>query len=346
MRLFYLLVFSLFALSVFAQDPQFSQFYANPLYHNPAFAGYTGKSRLSVNYRNQWPALGANYQTAVASFDTYLDPGAGSVGVGFGALAMHDVQGNQVKTSSLAMQGAGIIGGRDGGLRFIGAGQVAFSSGVYNPNGLTFVDQFSSAGLSNPVSSDPLAQVGLTRNTLNFATGVLLETNYEDKPSFMVGATFHNMGQRAERGYLTSRRFGVQAAVTLPMNQSEARQRNDLRESLTLTAYYRNQGPDQQLDAGINYLREPLLLGVWYRGIPLRKYNQTSQRDALIALVGWQLTEFPLTIQYSYDMTVSSLSWATGGAHELTLRYYFDPLFALSGRRGQSKKSLRCVRKF
>jgi hypothetical protein len=48
--------------SVTAQDPQYSQFYAAPLYLNPAFAGATGQNRIGINYRNQWPAIDANFQ--------------------------------------------------------------------------------------------------------------------------------------------------------------------------------------------------------------------------------------------------------------------------------------------
>ncbi len=34
--------------TVTAQDPQFSQFYAAPLYLNPAFAGSTGQARVGT----------------------------------------------------------------------------------------------------------------------------------------------------------------------------------------------------------------------------------------------------------------------------------------------------------
>ena len=48
---------------VFAQDPQFSQFYAAPLYLNPAFAGSSELARVGINYRNQWPAMPGNFVT-------------------------------------------------------------------------------------------------------------------------------------------------------------------------------------------------------------------------------------------------------------------------------------------
>ena len=67
--------------SVTAQDPQFSQFYAAPLYLNPAFAGSTNQARVGVNYRNQWPAIDANFTTVSAYFDYYLEDYKSSVGV-------------------------------------------------------------------------------------------------------------------------------------------------------------------------------------------------------------------------------------------------------------------------
>ncbi|MEY4602756.1 MAG: hypothetical protein RIT43_48, partial [Bacteroidota bacterium] len=46
-----------FSWNVSAQDPTFTQFYANPLYLNPAFAGSHGCPRFALNYRNEWPQL-------------------------------------------------------------------------------------------------------------------------------------------------------------------------------------------------------------------------------------------------------------------------------------------------
>ena len=54
-----------------AQDPTFTQFYANPLYLNPAFAGTNQCARFGLNYRNEWPNLSANYVTYSASYDQY-----------------------------------------------------------------------------------------------------------------------------------------------------------------------------------------------------------------------------------------------------------------------------------
>ena len=67
--------------SVTAQDPQFSQFYAAPLYLNPAMAGSTGQARAGINYRNQWPAIDANFTTMSAYFYYFIEDYNSAVGI-------------------------------------------------------------------------------------------------------------------------------------------------------------------------------------------------------------------------------------------------------------------------
>ena len=73
-----------------AQDVVFSQFYANPLYMNPAFAGSKICPRISLNYRSQWPSLVSPFTTVSASYDQYIDAMHG----GIGAILMSDRQGD------------------------------------------------------------------------------------------------------------------------------------------------------------------------------------------------------------------------------------------------------------
>ena len=64
-----------------AQDPEFSQFYANPLYLNPALAGAEICPRAVINYRNQWPGLAKSFVTYNASYDQYFQKLHGAVGI-------------------------------------------------------------------------------------------------------------------------------------------------------------------------------------------------------------------------------------------------------------------------
>ena len=72
-----------------AQDPQFTQFYANPLYLNPALAGSNICPRICINYRNQWPGISGTYVTTSASFDRYIF----GIKSGIGVLVTNDAAG-------------------------------------------------------------------------------------------------------------------------------------------------------------------------------------------------------------------------------------------------------------
>src|SRR5215204_3045970 len=78
---FVMLMICLSAATVQAQDPQFSQFYAAPLYLNPAMAGSTSQARAGINYRTQWPAIDANFTTMSAYFDYFIEDKNSAVGM-------------------------------------------------------------------------------------------------------------------------------------------------------------------------------------------------------------------------------------------------------------------------
>ena len=95
MRIYWSLLICLFALNLKAPDPHFSQYYANPLYLNPAFAGSERCPRFIMNYRNQFPAFGA-YQTYSASYDQYSP----ALNGGLGLMVLRDDAGNGTLTST------------------------------------------------------------------------------------------------------------------------------------------------------------------------------------------------------------------------------------------------------
>ena len=67
---------------------------------------------------------------------------------------------------------------------------------------------------------------------------------------------------------------------------------------------------------------QPLVVGAWYRGIPIQNVNRLFKNESIIALVGLELNA-DLSFGYSYDFTVSRLAGATGGAHEFSLTLNF-----------------------
>lgn len=296
--------------SVKAQDVVFSQFYANPLYMNPAFAGSKVCPRLSVNYRSQWPALVSAFTTVSASYDQYFDDLHGGVG----AMLMTDRQGDHgaLSTSSFSIMYA---------FRFQLGREVWVNAGLkggvvntsLNWNDLRFPDMIDRVTGFTGMTS---AQMPEKTNVwyLDFDAGALIYG-----PAWYAGFS---------AAHLTQPSNGFYGVVKLPMkftgnvgfliNVSEEARRTS---SLGLGTPVLSPNFIYQYQAGFHYFNYgmyldwmPFLVGVWYRnGIGAERWNA----DAFIFQIGVQQDYFK--IGYSYDVTVSKLANNTSGAHELSL---------------------------
>lgn len=115
------------------------------------------------------------------------------------------------------------------------------------------------------------------------------------------------------------------------LNKSRLRQK--MQEVMSVALNFQKQGKFYQSDVGLYYYKDPLIFGLWYRGIPFA----TSQAgDAIIGLVGIKTDQ--LHIGYSYDFTISNLIGSTAGAHEISLIYEFNNLSL-----GQQRKRIRAI---
>src|SRR4051812_14474115 len=94
-----LFLFSCAFITLKAQDPNFSQFFASPLTLNPALTGkFDGNLRVAGNYRNQWPTINNAFTTYTASVDAGILKSAVPEfdQFGVGVLAFSDKSGNGV----------------------------------------------------------------------------------------------------------------------------------------------------------------------------------------------------------------------------------------------------------
>lgn len=98
-------------LNLLAQNPYFSQYYAAPLYLNPALAGANREIDLGVNYRSQWNSDDAPYELSQFSFiyPIMINYGARLKhlgGVGFTAFRDVAGEGAIFKTTGLNIGGS------------------------------------------------------------------------------------------------------------------------------------------------------------------------------------------------------------------------------------------------
>ena len=96
-----LAIAGLFTQTANAQDPELSQYYAAPVYTNPAMAGtavcnYGAAGRVALNYRNQWPGLPGTFRSFAASWDQHIP----SIGGGLGAMVFTDIAGSGLLTTT------------------------------------------------------------------------------------------------------------------------------------------------------------------------------------------------------------------------------------------------------
>ncbi len=109
--------------------------------------------------------------------------------------------------------------------------------------------------------------------------------------------------------------------------------------SISPTFNYRSQGNFDQLDLGLYFTVEPIIFGLWYRGIPVKSAEGGgSNTESLIFMTG--LRKDRLTMGYSFDYTLSELGIGSGGAHEISIVYTFKA----SSKRKPSRyvRELRC----
>jgi type IX secretion system PorP/SprF family membrane protein len=290
------------AFSAHAQDPQFTQFYANPLYLNPAFAGTARCPRVVMNYRNQWPALSGTFVTTSASYDQHVE---GLMG-GLGLIVMHDQAGRgTLNTTNVS----GIYSYQQAISRKFSM-KVGFQATYFQKsldwNKLTFGDQIDPRrGFIYNTNDVPR---GGTVGNADFSAGIL---GYSDV--FFVGFAAHHLTQPNESLIVGESRLPMKmtghAGAAIPVGM--AGKYGTPRTRISPNVLYQQQAAFRQLNLGLYVDHGPITAGVWYR-----------TRDAFIALVGFHTDKFKFG--YSYDVTTSRLTTATAGSHEISMQMTFN----------------------
>jgi type IX secretion system PorP/SprF family membrane protein len=291
--------FVLISGAAMAQDPQFTQFYANPLYLNPAFAGAQRCPRVCLNYRNQWPALTGTFVTYTASYDQHVDP----IG-GLGLLVLQDKAGESTLTTTNV---SGIYSyqlnvTREFSIR-LGL-QGTYAQKRVDWNKLTFGDMIDPR--YGFIYETQEQRPNETRNFWDFSSGIVAYSN-----RFYGGVAVHHMTEPQEffiteaPGSKLPMKITAHAGAIIPIAGNR-----DGTTYISPNFLYQKQRDFQQYNIGFYIAKAPLVGGLWYRG-----------SDSFIALVGLQQGIFKFG--YSYDVTTSKLYNASAGSHEISLGLQF-----------------------
>ncbi|MFD0793496.1 PorP/SprF family type IX secretion system membrane protein [Mucilaginibacter litoreus] len=295
-------------------DPHFSQYYAYPLYLNPALTGViNGDLRVNGNFKNQYANINNAYQTGAISADFRPTE---KVGVGL----------------NIINQAAGDIGYN----YFAAYGSFAYAIAVSN-DGYKKVSFGVQAGLINRYFDATKAQYGSQFNSSSGFDPTLpsnenfLNTNatvfdagagafyYDGDPSHsanLFGGLSVSHLARSKDPIATSTGTSARLPMRYTAHAGVRFKVNDGFDLVPHAIYMRQQKAEEKAAGAYSELKidgdKGLILGGMYRF-----------KDAAVANVGYHVNS--LIIGASYDFNTSSLNRATfgQGGLELSISYVF-----------------------
>ncbi|MGE0634910.1 MAG: PorP/SprF family type IX secretion system membrane protein [Bacteroidia bacterium] len=292
-------IISASCLTAWAQDPHFTQYYSAPVYLNPAFAGYEGCSRISTSYRMQWPDISGNYQTLNFSYDQFVKPIAGSIAVNY----QYDRAGEgtlQTHSAMLTYSPAFRLFNKK--LVISPAIEAGWRQKYIDWSKLTFGDQidprYGFIYNTNEINEND------SKGFFDMNAGLLITHG-----NFVYGAAFHHLTQPDE-GFIGSSKLPLKiTAHALYVGQVNEHFK------ISPSLFYQQQQDFQSMVPTLSFYVYGVKAGV---GTRFNFFNA----DALLFMLGYKGKWF--SAGYSYDYTVSKLSNATGGSHELSFIARFN----------------------
>jgi type IX secretion system PorP/SprF family membrane protein len=336
-KIFLLFLFTSVILSVKAQDPAFSQFFASPLSLNPALTGkFNGDVRVAGNYRDQWPAINNAFITSTVSVDMPILrnrlPQNNTWGIGL--MGMTDRTADGILTSNyFSFSTAYHLSLDEDGYQQLGLGfQATYATKLLDGTKLHFEDQLDQQGGWTLPSEESISgrQVNINYFDMNF--GLLYNFTTNGANNYYVGTSLYHINRPRESflgddTYTLHPRFTVHGGLSQPIEGS--------------TSYLHFSGLYSRQDNATNVV----LGGAWSVNVNNDNDNPTNFYvgswvrfsnliDAWIPYVGLDYGSF--TLGLTYDVNVSSLKTASEsrGGIELSLIYIKKP--------GDGRKQVPC----
>jgi len=289
------------------QDPQYSMYMFNGLYHNPAYAGTKGALDISALYRNQWTGQfdGGAPQSATLAVHTPLSKKQYSIGLMFG----YDHIGYTDTYSMLAMFAYRIPIKKMQLSLGIQGGFYNFSDNKNNSTILDPVDRVLNVG---DVIFAPNVGAGVYLHSKRFYAGIsiphILQSN--------ILKQYHNAGSDVAFAKLYRQIFAT-AGVVL------GREDATVKYKPSILIKYVSGVPGNVPDIDLNF--SALFVNRFWVGISARSGGNLKGGYYISDLVG--IFEVLITQQlragYSYDWQTSDLNKFSSGSHEFMVGYRF-----------------------
>ena len=304
---FSFVIFYIFFWSIsFGSDPEFSQFFANKIYLNPAFSGASETEGLQLSFREQRFYSIPFTRNINVSFDQYVYSLKGGIGFQFlnykeGILSR--IQFGSIYSYSIKLADQVFI---RAGIQASILQKRILGSQLTLPNQ---IDYFNTSNQSNTLISD--SKSGLI---YDFSTGFVGST---EKSYF--GVAIHHITQPNENKNMADTIMKLKRKYTLHFGTQIKIFRNGLikeKYSISPNILYQYQY-SHRISYGLYTIFQNISAGMWIR------QDIRFNFDAAIFLVGWTLDN--MNISYSYDFGLPKSGILINmSTHEVTLKLKFQ----------------------
>ena len=283
------------------QDAEFTQFYSNPIYLNPAFAGTNNCPRLSTIHRSQWTGLPQIFNTTSFSYDQNFR----AIHGGIGFMLLSDRLNNAIQNNRISgMYSYEIKISKKLTLRT--GIEASFWQNKFNQNQLTFVDMIDP--IRGFVYSTANNTINSSKNGLDFSSGILA---YSEK--FFLGFSTHHLTEPKQsifsEEYKLERKYSLNIGYHFPFGYDGSISKKNW--IISPNVIVKKQGLNEQLNIGVYGEKGSYVVGLWYRD----NQNYAFLVGAKMGLI---------KIGYSYDINLSRLQLATSGSHEISIQINFQ----------------------
>lgn len=330
MKKFLLFTFFITALhhTIFAQDQQFTQFYATPLTLNPGMTGgFEGRYRVGTIYRDQWRQVLENpIRTFAVAADLRFDAPGKSVhddAFGLGLMFFTDkVSVVDFSTTQIALSMAYHKSLDSDNRQYLSLGvQGGLTQRNVNYESLEFQDEFNGVNGYTLPTGESLPGNNFAYSDFN--VGLNYSARFGRSGAFFAGAALHHILEpnisfydNSGEGDKLYMKISGHLAANIPIKNT--------RTSFLPRLLYAQQGPHTQVNAGANfrtamgkYGTTAFHIGGWAR--PVRT-DESFGLDAVVALVGIEFNN--VLVGLSYDLNLKALSFnQRQGAFEISIAY-------------------------
>lgn len=275
-------------------------------------AGVEGPVKVYVGYRNQWPGATDPYSTYHASYEQYLEPLQGGIGVH----VINDRQGGGI-FNTLSLDAIYAVHLRmTSKLTVTGGFQASAGQRNLNPDGLILPDELAGVSLTS--------LNGYSRVYPDFAVGFGGFFG-----NIFGGVAVHHLLQpytapSEDPNTRLYRKYTVHLGTMIPIYEKRLG-----REVLQLSPnlVFQLQDIYQQLNYGLEVVFKNVIGGIWFRQDLLFSYG------TLIFSMGYGNDLF--RVRYSYDAKLSAptVHIPSLGAHEISMVIVFENLYKSKNRR-------------